>query len=32
MLKVHFSDGASLKVEPHAYGYAKKKIGSSADE
>jgi endoglucanase Acf2 len=31
-LKVKFSDGASLSVEPHAYGYAKKKIGPPPEE
>lgn len=31
-LKVHCSDGATLKLEPHAYGYAKKKISDATDE
>ncbi|HEX3777269.1 MAG TPA: glycosyl hydrolase [Polyangiaceae bacterium] len=30
-LDVKFSDGTEIKVEPHAYGYAKKKIADSAD-
>jgi endoglucanase Acf2 len=31
-LTVHFSDGAELKLVPHAYGYLKKKISGASDD
>jgi hypothetical protein len=31
-LTVKFSDGAELKLAPHAYGYLKKKVTGTSDE